>query len=448
MIPSSALSASAKISHSPLSRVNHLNLSKIRTRRLIKACSLDEEPPPSTTYRVSSEFFYVFRKAEVEIKKELKRKREEIELGVGSRLKSLTRRGLLWRRIFFASRKVRSLMILNVLTVIYASDIPVLKEVEAISDPAFFNMVRFSLAAIPFLPVLIKSSGDFKTRSAGLELGLWVSLGYLSQALGMLTSDAGRASFISAFTVIVVPLIDGLIGASIPPLTWFGAIASLFGMAFLESSGSPPCVGDILNLLSALFFGIHMLRTEQVSRKTRKENFLPILSFEVVVVAFSSMIWFAIRESSTNSPQFNFSSFDLLAFWDMFASFPWVPALYTGLFSTVLCLWAEMYAMSDISATETAIVYGLEPVWGAAFAWFLLGERWNSTAWFGAVLILCGSLTVQLLGTGPEETKTLKGNHIQSSKSSQKDQYLSFSTVVVDSRKNVTNTRIKRQDKL
>jgi hypothetical protein len=67
----------------------------------------------------------------------------------------------------------------------------VLKEVEAITEPAFFNMVRFSLCALPFILVLNKSSGDFKTRSSGIELGLWVSLGYLSQALGMLTSDAG-----------------------------------------------------------------------------------------------------------------------------------------------------------------------------------------------------------------------------------------------------------------
>lgn len=212
----------------------------------------------------------------------------------------------------------------------------------------------------------------------------------------------------------MVPLIDGLTGALIPPLTWFGAIASLFGVGFLESSGSPPCVcsqvtlllfffsfcrsftffmclslclsrlvgswskqklqqtwtvrcltgfiapteyvkldiatnclvpwlepskiakacfvhdsnvqtfiakkvnkekttvfsskfdycmcsicywvptmlqvGDVLNLLSALFFGIHMLRTEQISRRTSKKNFLPILSFEV--------IWYCINTFS------------------------------------------------------------------------------------------------------------------------------------------------------
>lgn len=47
-----------------------------------------------------------------------------------------------------------------------------------------------------------------------------------------------------------------------------------------------------------------------------------------------------------------------------------------------------MSAMCDVSATETAIIYGMEPVWGAGFAWFLLGERWGPTGWIGASLVL------------------------------------------------------------
>lgn len=82
-----------------------------------------------------------------------------------------------------------------------ASDIPVLKEVEVVVEPSLFTMVRFVLSAILFIPFVLQAHGDCNTRSAGIELGLWVSLGYLSQALGLLTSDAGRASFISAFTV-------------------------------------------------------------------------------------------------------------------------------------------------------------------------------------------------------------------------------------------------------
>lgn len=47
-----------------------------------------------------------------------------------------------------------------------------------------------------------------------------------------------------------------------------------------------------------------------------------------------------------------------------------------------------MTAMCDVSATEAAIIYGLEPVWGAGFAWFLLGERWGVSGWIGAALVL------------------------------------------------------------
>lgn len=85
--------------------------------------------------------------------------------------------------------------------VVPASDIPVIKAVEEVMDPAAFSAVRFIMSAIPFLPFVFRARGDVKTRNAGIELGLWVSLGYFVEALGLLTSDAGRASFLSLFTV-------------------------------------------------------------------------------------------------------------------------------------------------------------------------------------------------------------------------------------------------------
>ena len=51
-------------------------------------------------------------------------------------------------------------------------------------------------------------------------------------------------------------------------------------------------------------------------------------------------------------------------------------------------LSVQFAAMRDVSATETAIIYGLEPIWGAGFAWFLLGERWGTLGWIGASLVL------------------------------------------------------------
>lgn len=354
-------------------------------------------------------------------------------------LKSLFGKRALWRRILFASTKVRSIILLNVITLIYASDIPVLKEVEAIIDPATFTVIRFTLSAIPFIPFVLRARCDVQTRNAGVELGFWVSLGYLAQTLGLLTSDAGRASFLSMFTVIVVPLLDGMLGAVVPAHTWFGALMSLTGVGVLESSGSPPTVGDLLNFLSAVFFGVHMLRTEHISRSTDKENFLPLLGYEVCVVAVFSIMWYIVGGWICGGEVINPSSWT----WDMFCkwmvTFPWVPALYTGLFSTGICLWVEMTAMCDVSATEAAIIYGLEPVWGAGFAWFLLGERWGISGWIGAALVLGGSLMVQILGASPaillEENKE-SGKIADTVMVFEKQNNLSASPIVVSSRKN------------
>lgn len=55
----------------------------------------------------------------------------------------------------------------------------------------------------------------------------------------------------------------------------------------------------------------------------------------------------------------------------------------------------------DISAPLAALIYTSEPLWGALFAWTLLGEHWGATGWLGAFLIVASSLAAQL-STGDE----------------------------------------------
>ncbi|XP_050376421.1 uncharacterized protein LOC126793833 [Argentina anserina] len=216
-------------------------------------------------------------------------------------------------------------------------------------NPAAFSAVRFIMSAIPFLPFVFRSRGDVQTRNAGIELGFWISLGYLLEALGLLTSDAGRASFISLFTVIVVPLLDGLLGSTIPARTWFGVLMSALGVGMLECSGSPPQVGDLFNFLSAIFFGIHMLRTEHISRSTKKESYLAILGYEVCVVAFLSIIWVFIGGWFDGVESSNQLTWTWIEMWDWLVAFPWIPALYTGAFSTGLCLWIEVQLLNRLN---------------------------------------------------------------------------------------------------
>ncbi|PON62185.1 EamA domain containing protein [Parasponia andersonii] len=351
---------------------------------------------------------------------------------------------LFWREILFGtnSKKIRSIFLLNFITIVYASDIMVVKGAEATMDPASFSAVRFIMSAIPFLPFVFLARDDVQTRNAGIELGFWLSLAYFTEAIGLVTSETGHASFISLVTVIAVPLLDGMVGAIIPGRTWFGVLMSAIGITVLECGGSPPNVGDLLNFLSAIFFGIHMLRTEHISRSTEQENFLALIGYEACVVALLSTMWVLLGGWFDGDQNFNQTTWAWTELWDWFVTFPWIPALYTGVFSTGICSLIEVTAMRDVSATETAIIYGLEPVWGAGFAWFLLGERWGTLGWLGATLVLGGSLIVQMFGTSPKKS-------IEAEKGNQKGDLLlvpneqiiknslSASPVMVRSRKNV-----------
>eukprot|EP00250_Pteridium_aquilinum_P023122 c26239_g1_i1 orf=357-1637(-) len=304
-----------------------------------------------------------------------------------------------WESIFpfLSSPRVRGILLLNLLTFLYGSNIPIVKETEAVANPSLFLCGRFMLATMVFAPYIADGIRDVKIRNASIELGLWISMGYWTQSFGLLSTDAGRASFISAFTVIAVPILAGLSGREISKLTWASAITAFVGVGLLETSGSPASVGDIWTLLSAVLFGVHMLRTEHYSRAISSKESLPLLGMQLLVITLSSLLWSLVASTMlTGSSLPSLHDLDINAAWQSISHMPWLPVVYTGTVSTAFCLWIELTAMRDISATDMAIIYSLEPLWGAAFAWCFLGERWGIKGWFGALLILGGSLAVQL----------------------------------------------------
>ena len=99
------------------------------------------------------------------------------------------------------SPRVRGLILLNILVLLCGANWVVLKETENVFDPFTFAALRFGLAAAVFSPWVSDAVQDRTILRGGLELGLWSALAYMTQSVGLETSDASRASFISTFTV-------------------------------------------------------------------------------------------------------------------------------------------------------------------------------------------------------------------------------------------------------
>lgn len=297
------------------------------------------------------------------------------------------------------SSRARGLILFNCIVPLCASNWILLKMTEKLIEPSTFATLRFGISALAFAPFLPKVTAP--VAKAGIEVGFWAGIGYLAQAQGLLTTDASRSSFLGALTVIIVPLLCGLSGRGVKPVTWGAAGAAFVGMALLEQGGVQAGPGDLWSIISALAFGIQMFRTENYARKLPKESNLPLISVMLATIASMSFLLTA----SQHVPETQALLANPAAVLPVLAGLTWkqiITILYTGVLSTDGVLLIEVTALQDIPSTDGAIIYTLIPVFGGALAWFLLGERWGAAGFAGAALIIGSSVIAQKYGMDSE----------------------------------------------
>lgn len=305
------------------------------------------------------------------------------------------------------SPRTRGLIMLNVLVLLVSTNWVVIKESEAAFDPFAFAFLRFSVASVALSPFLLQLTSKSSTLvKAGVELGLYTAAGYLLQSLGLESTDASRASFISTFTVLVVPLLAGLQGRGINPITWVASFTALAGVGLLERSGTPPCLGDVWSFLSAVAFGVQVYRTEHWSRKLDGDNdTLPLMA----VVLVTTMVVSGGAALTTN---YDYLMHVVGNGWgglnQTLHTVPWNEVFYTGLLTTDVALLLEMFALKTVPSTDAAIVYTAEPLLGAGLAAYCLGERWGPSGWVGAALILGSCGLTQVYGATLSEDSPRK----------------------------------------
>ncbi|CAI5462689.1 unnamed protein product [Closterium sp. Yama58-4] len=326
------------------------------------------------------------------------------------------------------------LIVLNVVTMLYATNTTIVKGAEeAAGGPLQFCLGRFAIAALALSPLLPAALANPAVRRCGIEMGLWTALAYLSQAFALITTGAGRVSFISTFTMIEVPLVAGLLGARIPPLVWAATASAVAGVLLLEAnSEASTLVGDGLALVSAMAFGLLMVRSEHFAKTVPATASLDLIALQISTVACCAAIGTAFITlidlpsattalaadigAQTPLPGFAAQAKDLISATSptdalerlslVAGSWPWVQMGYTGVVSTALCLWLEIVALRHVAASEVAMVYTLEPLYSALLASLVLQEEWTTVGYLGAALIFGGSAAVQLGNARDEKSES------------------------------------------
>lgn len=183
---------------------------------------------------------------------------------------------------------VLGLLALNLLTLIWGTTFVVVKGAVEGMAPSLLILLRFGVAALFFLPWLFRlPAGAF---GPGMELAFWLFVGYASQTLGLAHTSASRSAFITALSVVLVPLLLRLAGREVGP-AFLAAFLALAGVGLLSYDPyQPPFnVGDLWTFLTALAYALYIVRTPEVHARAFPS--LPLTAVQVLGTALFALPW-------------------------------------------------------------------------------------------------------------------------------------------------------------
>lgn len=278
------------------------------------------------------------------------------------------------------SRK-SALVLLNSVAVLWGSQHAVIKLALTHSDmsPATLSFMRFALAAVAVIPFVPRSLPVLRVAAGpGLELGFWMFLGYAAQAVGLLSTTAARSGFLLYLNVKLVPLFAAILyKRRISKRVWMSALLAFVGTGLLSYDGSPPNVGDVWSILAAAASAMFILRMERATGSL-DANPNALNSFALSTVAVLSGLWLWITGELTPDSVLT----DLPSSLTYYA-----PIVYLGLVTTALSNWLQALGQRAVPAEQAAIIFAMDPVYGALFAYLLLGEHFGGQGLAGVALI-------------------------------------------------------------
>jgi len=270
--------------------------------------------------------------------------------------------------------RARGLLLLVAVTVVWGATFAVVKGALADSGPLTFLALRFGLAAVAVLPALRRAGGTFAASPWVTACGVALFAGYAFQTAGLATTTPARAAFITALSVVLVPLAEPLLGISaFSARAWAGAGLALAGLAvLLRPESQPLSVGDLLTFGCAVAFAAHILVLQLAVRKVAPGK---VNAAQVVVMAALALPAGAIEG-------FDARPTGRLA----------LALVVTALLATVAAFYAMAAVQRVLSAGETAVVLAFEPV-AAGVISVLAGEDPLSLGLVaGGVLVVAGVL--------------------------------------------------------
>ena len=271
-------------------------------------------------------------------------------------------------------------------------------------EPFTFNCIRSLLGGLFLIPCIFalnkinpnrqaedqklsqeaRRAGKKKLLAGGVWCGVIICVASNLQQFGIAHTTVGKAGFITALYIVIVPVLGIFFRKKCSPFVWVGVILAVCGLYFLcITEGFQIQKGDFLVFLCALVFSAHIM---VIDHYTQLVDGVKMSCIQFLVCGILSGICMLLFENPDLS--------NILAAWQ--------PILYAGIMSCGVAYTLQIVGQKGMDPTVASLILSLESVISALAGLMLLHQKLSTREVIGCVLMFAAIILAQLPAAGAE----------------------------------------------
>ena len=256
--------------------------------------------------------------------------------------------------------------------------------------PHTFNVGRFLVGFLTLLPfffifeykkIIKKNSFDKKAFFYLIILGFILGVGQALQQISLIYTNVANTGIFTVMYVLIVPFISYFIFSkkihwSVWPAAFFCVIG---GLLLSELKNVSVRYGDTLGVLSAFCWAFHII---YISKTVKFFNYPITIAMSQCFVAFLFTVLPMLIYEEPSLNNILKDSYEIL---------------YVGILSSGLAFLLQTYTLQNLTPAPAAIIFSLEGMFAAIFAWLILDQFLNEIKILGIILILFAVIFSQII---------------------------------------------------
>lgn len=219
---------------------------------------------------------------------------------------------------------------------------------------------------------------DPKLWKIGAICGCALFIAASLQQVGLVSTDAGKAGFITAMYIVLVPVLGVFLGEKIPKATVISVALAVAGLFLLSCVGVTEVnSGDLLLLGCAFAFAVQITCIDRLAGGL---DCIRLNCIQALIVSILSAISMGLAET--------FVLEDILS--------AWAPLLFAGVLSMGLAYSLQIVGQHHLEPAPASLIMSLESVFAAIGGWWLLHERMKSYELLGCGLVFAAVILSQI----------------------------------------------------